>query len=59
VAQIVLELEIPASVIKSMSYTVVKCHDAAAELLSELRSTRQPDFWQHFSLLYEKIRKLE
>jgi len=55
-AQLVLELGIPPAVVKSMSYTVVTCHDAATELLTELRSTRSADHWAHFSRLAALLR---
>jgi hypothetical protein len=56
VAQLVLELEVPESVVRSMSYTVVTCHDAAAELLVQIRKTRMSNQWEHFSLLADKLR---
>jgi hypothetical protein len=58
-AQLVLECEIPDSVVESMRGTVVSCHDGAAELLAQLRTTRSRHHWLHFSRLADRLRKLD
>lgn len=59
VAQLVLECEIPDGVVQSMDYTVVSCHDAASDLLRELRASRSRNHWTHFSQLADRLRKSE
>ncbi len=57
-ALLVLELGIPPAAVRDMSYTVVTCHHAAAELLAEIRSTRSPDYWTHFTRLSNALEGL-
>lgn len=54
-AQIVIELGIPDSVVKDLKYSVTQCHDAATELLADVRKTRAPEHWRHFTELAKKV----
>ena len=46
---------VPVELMDHVRYSMTKCHHAAAALLTEVRSTRAPDLWHHFTDMVEKL----
>ena len=57
VALLVKEGIIPREVIADATYSITKCHEAARELLAEVRRERDPNHWRYFSDLAASLSK--
>jgi hypothetical protein len=56
VALLVDKKVLPLDVLEDAKHSFTKCHEAASDLLAEIRKTRGAEHWHHFS---DYVRKLK